>query len=84
MSKRVIHINFAEMVRRKESSMGLTRRLTQHEIAEALGVTTHTIRNWMSGEITRIDMPLLARMTLYFDCEITDILVLREVPESLN
>lgn len=82
MSKKVIHINFAEMVRRKESAMGLNRRLTQNEIAEALDVTTHTVRNWMSGEITRIDIPLLARMTEYFDCDIEDILVLGEIPEG--
>lgn len=83
MVKKVVRTNFASLVRQKEEQMKLNRRLKQKEIAEALGITEHTVSKWMRGEVGQINLPLIAQMLTYFDCDIDDLLVVDELPEGV-
>jgi DNA-binding Xre family transcriptional regulator len=50
------------------------RRLKQHDIAQFVGVSDHTIINWIRNEGTRFDGKTIERLCDYFNCELSDLL----------
>lgn len=77
----MLKINFASLVRQKEEAMGLDGRLTQKELAEALGVTPHTVGKWMRGQVSQLSIEQLETFINYFDCSIEDLLVEQRMPD---
>lgn len=75
MSRKVVRLNLPELIRQKESRLNLTGRLTQKEIAEAIGVSEHTIARWIRDDVEELNKGLLGRMLTYFDCSISDLLI---------
>ncbi len=53
-----------------------SRRITQTEIAESLGIAIHTVGRWMRNNVTKFESPIVERMCDYFDCEVGDLLYL--------
>lgn len=56
--------------------MGLReqRGLTQEAVAEALGVTDHTIRNWEKGRTEpRLTIRQIKRLCAVFECTLDDL-----------
>lgn len=82
MAKKVLRINFAGMVRKKEEALRLNRRLKQGEIAEALGVAPHTIGKWMRGEVTQFKKEQLEQFMEYFNCSLGDLLIEETVEDD--
>lgn len=60
-----------------------SRRITQSEVADAVGVDLHTIIRWMRNDVKKFDAPVVARICEYFGCEVGDLLYL-ERDESVN
>lgn len=84
MARKVVRTNLISVVRKKEEELNLKRRLTNKEIAEEISASPHTISKWMSGEVQLVDLDLLARLMVYFNCSLDDLLVVEEMPEASN
>lgn len=54
------------------------RRIKQGEIAKALGVSSHTIANWIKDEITQIDTNVLIGLCDYFGVTFDQMLYIEE------
>jgi putative transcriptional regulator len=75
LRNRLIHI--VTDIERRES-----RRITNKEIADAIGVSGHTIAAWLRNDVTKFEAPIVERLCEYFQCELWDLLVLEEIPED--
>jgi len=53
-----------------------SRRITQSEVANAVGVDLHTIIRWMRNDVKKFDASVVVRMCEYFGCEVGDLLYL--------
>jgi transcriptional regulator with XRE-family HTH domain len=60
------------------------RRIKQSEIAKALGVSSHTITNWIKDEITQIDTNVLISLCDYFGVTFDQMLYIEETDEVAN
>jgi DNA-binding Xre family transcriptional regulator len=54
------------------------RRVRQSEIAKAIGVTNHTIGNWIRNDVTKFEAHVIEGLCAYFDCQVGDLLYLEE------
>ena len=72
MKKRKIRNRLLELIQEKERK--LRQRLTQHEIAEAVGATDHTIKKWIENNVTRFDKHMIEGLCNYFNCDVGDLL----------
>jgi putative transcriptional regulator len=72
MQQRVVRNRLLELIQERERKIG--RRVKQHDIAQFVGVSDHTIINWIRNEVTRFDAPLIVGICEYFNCEIGDLL----------
>ena len=50
------------------------RGFKQHDIATFVGVSDHTIINWIRNETKRYDAEIIEGLCDYFNCEISDLL----------
>lgn len=78
----MLRTNIPALIRKKEESLNLNRRLTQKEIADALGITPHTLGRWMRGEVTQFHKSQLEQFLNYFDCSIDELLVVEVASEN--
>ncbi len=53
----------------------LGSKLQQTQLAEATGIPQGTISNWERDVVTRFDKHTLLKLMQYFDCDITDLLI---------
>lgn len=58
------------------------RRIKQSEIAKALGVSSHTVTNWIKDEITQIDTNVLIGLCDYFGVTFDEMLYIEETPDT--
>lgn len=72
MAKSVIKLNLKAQLLRKQVDVG--HEISQRDIAEALGLSEHTVGKWMRGDVKQYDRELLAAFVDYFGCKIEDIL----------
>lgn len=70
------------LVHEKERREG--RRVRQSEIAKAIGVTNHTIGNWIRNDVTKFEAHVIEGLCAYFACQVGDLLVLEDVDESFK
>ncbi|MBZ0283356.1 MAG: helix-turn-helix transcriptional regulator [Anaerolineae bacterium] len=63
----------------KDKERELRRRITQKEIAAAIGVMEQVIARWMKNEVNQFDGRVIARLCAYFNCTIADLLYLEAV-----
>lgn len=82
MSRKMLRTNIPALIRKKEEDLKLNRRLTQKEIAKALGVTAHTFGRWMRGEVTQFNKEQLEQFMNYFDCSVSDLLIEETVEDD--
>jgi putative transcriptional regulator len=68
------------LVHEKERKEG--RRVPQSEIAKAIGVTNHTIGNWIRNDVTKFEAHVIEGLCRYFDCEVGDLLYLEIVEDK--
>lgn len=76
--------NLPHLIRRKEESLKLDRRITNREVADAIGVSEQAIGRWMRGDVSQANFELLERFMRYFDCTLDELLILEEMPEASN
>lgn len=62
-----VNVKLAELIEQ--------RGLTQKELADAIGVTQGTISRWVRDQVDSYDKATLIKLLDYFDCELTDIIV---------
>ncbi|WP_245939818.1 helix-turn-helix domain-containing protein [Stenomitos frigidus] len=55
------------------------KRLTQRKLAEDIDVATTTLNRLYNNDFTRVDVNTIERLCNYFECEVGDLFVLREV-----
>lgn len=72
MKQRTVRNRLLELMQERERKIG--RRLKQHDIAEFVGVSDHTIINWIRNDVTKFDGQTIARLCDYFNCELSDLL----------
>ena len=72
MNKRQLKHRLLELVQERERKQGY--RIKQHDIAKAIGVTDHTIANWIRNDVTRFDKHVVEGLCEYFNCDIGDLL----------
>jgi putative transcriptional regulator len=48
--------------------------ITQEEIADAIGISRATMSDWSREKVTRLDKDILAKLCVYFQCGIEDLL----------
>jgi putative transcriptional regulator len=72
MKQRKVRNRLLELMQERERKVG--RRLKQHDIAEFVGVSDHTIINWIRNEVTKFDGQTIERLCDYFNCELSDLL----------
>lgn len=87
LKQRKVRNRLLELMQERERK--LSRRLTQHEIAEFVGSTDHTIKKWIANKVTRFDSHIIEGLCDYFDCEVGDLLYFEwietgESPEEIN
>jgi putative transcriptional regulator len=58
------------------------RRITQSEVANAVGITIHTVGRWMRNEVGKFEAPVVERICDYFNCEVGDLLYLERDDKS--
>jgi putative transcriptional regulator len=57
------------------------RRIKQNEIADAIGISPHTVKSWVQNDVTKYEAPIVERICDYFDCDLTDLLYFEMVEE---
>jgi DNA-binding Xre family transcriptional regulator len=72
MGKRQLKNRLMELIQERERKLGY--RLKQHDIAQAISVTDHTIASWIRNEVTRFDKHVVEGLCEYFDCELNELL----------
>ena len=72
MKQRKVRNRLLELMQERELKIG--RRLKQHDIAEFVGVSDHTIINWIRNDVSKYDGETIARLCDYFNCELSDLL----------
>lgn len=72
MKQRRVKNRLLELIQERERKIG--RRVKQHDIAVFVGVSDHTIINWIRNETTKFDGQTIERLCDYFDCDIADLL----------
>lgn len=72
MKQRKVRNRLMQLIQERERK--INRRLKQHDIAEFVGISDHTIINWIHNEVTRFDGETIERLCDYFNCELSDLL----------
>jgi len=72
MKQRKVRNRLLELMQERERKIG--RRIKQHDIATFVGVSDHTIINWIRNETKRYDAEIIEGLCDYFNCEISDLL----------
>lgn len=54
-------------------------RLTLRELAQEIGVAHTTITRLNKGGFARVDVETIEKVCMFFDCELQDLLVLKDV-----
>ena len=58
------------------------RRIKVAEIANAIGVSPHTVANWINEDVTKIDTHVLLGLCDYFGCEFYELLYVEETSDE--
>lgn len=66
-----------ELINRKEIELG--RRLTITEVAAEAGVSRQMLYTWMNVGIGNVRADTIAKLCIYFDCEVGDLLYLDKI-----
>ena len=75
----VIRVRLRELIMEKTLRDGRdprTNPITQDEIAEAIGIAKGTMSTWVRDKIDRLDKDTLVKFCEYFECDLSDLLVL--------
>jgi putative transcriptional regulator len=78
--KRRLRNRFFHLLSEKERQLG--RRITNKEIAQATGISAHTIGSWFRNEVTKFEAPIVERLCDYFDCDLGELLYFERVDED--
>lgn len=63
---------FIILLAQKEQKEG--RRLSNKEVAQAVGVNEHTVARWIRNDVNMIDVEVLEGFCDYFECDVGDLL----------
>ncbi|MBE2271378.1 MAG: helix-turn-helix transcriptional regulator [Anaerolinea sp.] len=58
------------------------RRVTQTEVAAAIGVSRATITNWMHNDVTKFEAHIIEGLCAFFECGLCDLLYLEDVSDE--
>jgi putative transcriptional regulator len=72
MKQRRVRNRLLELIQERERKIG--RRIKQHDIAQFVGVSDHTIINWIRNDVTKFDGQTIERLCDYFNCNLADLL----------
>lgn len=68
-------VRIKELLEEKAKAEG-RKPITQDELAEAIGVPQGTLSRWINNKVDRLDTSIMAKLCLYFDCEVGDLIQL--------
>lgn len=71
-----MEIQIVQLMERKSRQLG--RRITQDEVAAAVGIPRGTVSRWAGNKVDRLDRDVLARLCEYFECGIEELLVFKD------
>lgn len=71
-----MEIQIVQLMERKSRQLG--RRITQDEVATAVGIPRGTVSRWAGNKVDRLDRDVLARLCEYFECGIEELLVFKD------
>jgi putative transcriptional regulator len=71
---------FFVLLNEKERLLG--RRIPQSEVANEIGVTKNTITNWVKNDLDKLDVEVVEKLCVYFDCQVGDLLYLEAIGEE--
>lgn len=57
-------------------------RLSQRELSRATGLSTATVNKLHNNEFDRVDAATINTLCNYFNCEVGDLFVMKEVEET--
>jgi DNA-binding Xre family transcriptional regulator len=77
LQNRLLHL-----ITEKERKRG--KRITQTEIARAIGVSNHTVGSWLREDFppTKLEVGIIERLCDYFECDVGDLLYMKDVGEE--
>lgn len=58
------------------------RRVTQQELARAIGVSENTITNWVYNDVTKFQAEIIEKLCTFFECGLCDLLYFEDIPED--
>jgi len=79
-NKRRVQNRIAVLLYQKE--LREKRRVTQQELARAIGVSENTITNWMYNDVTKFQAEIIEKLCTFFDCGLCDLLYFEDLPED--
>ena len=62
------------MIKIKVCNLIGEKKMTRKELAKAINVRPNTIGDLYNGKVKKIDLDILNKLCIYFNCEIRDIL----------
>jgi DNA-binding Xre family transcriptional regulator len=74
-----IRVRLRELTREKTIRDGRNpeyQLITQEEVADAIGISRATMSDWSRDKVSRLDRDILAKLCVYFECRIEDLLLL--------
>jgi DNA-binding Xre family transcriptional regulator len=77
LQNRLLHL-----ITEKERKRG--KRITQTEIARAIGISNPTIGAWLRDDFppTKLEVGIIERLCDYFECDVGDLLYMKDVSED--
>lgn len=82
MKKRVLRNSLLLLIQARERQMN--RRVKLKDLAEFVGVTSHTITSWIRNDVRKYEAPIIEGLCDYFDCDISDLLYFEMVEVEQN
>ena len=70
-----VRVQISELLAAKARREG-RERITQEELAAAIGIPQGTISRWAGNKVDRLDRHIMAALCDYFDCEVNELLYL--------
>jgi len=72
-----IRVRLRDLMREKTIRDGRNpeyQAITQEEVADAIGISRATMSDWSREKVNRLDKDILAKLCVYFECRIEELL----------
>lgn len=74
----VITIKLHEILYEKQRQNGDARPISLRDLADRVGVHRESLRRFAANEMERVPLDLVAKLCVYLNCKVGDLLVLED------